>query len=135
VQSLYEGLDERWNAHARAFNARFEAEGLPCRVANLSSIWTMTYDVPSRYNWMFQFYLRAEGIGLSWVGTGRFIFSLNYGEAEMAEVLERFVRAGHRMRAHGWWWEAPALTDRAIRRGVLGEMFTRLLANAGRSGS
>jgi glutamate-1-semialdehyde 2,1-aminomutase len=128
VQSLYTGLDARWNAYAQAFNARFEAEGLPCRVANLSSIWTMTYTVPSRYNWMFQFYLRAEGIGQSWVGTGRFIFSLNYGEAEMTEVLERFVRAGQRMRAHGWWWDAPSLTDRAIRRSLLGEMFSRLRA-------
>ena len=128
VQSLYTGLDARWNAYVQAFNARFVAEGLPCRVANLSSIWTMTYTAASRYNWMFQFYLRAEGVGLSWVGTGRFIFSLNYGEAEMAEVLERFVRAGQRMRTDGWWWDAPSLTDRAIRRSLLGEMFSRLRA-------
>jgi len=134
VQALYEGLDERWNAHAHAFNARFEAEGLPCRVANLSSIWTMSYTVPSRYNWMFQFYLRDEGIALSWVGTGRFIFSLNYDEAQMAEVLARFVRAGHRMVADGWWGGTPALTDRAIRRGLLAEMLSRVRAGAGRDG-
>ena len=29
---------------------------------------------PSRYNWMLQFYLRAHGLALSWVGTGRLIF-------------------------------------------------------------
>ena len=27
---------------------------------------------------MLQFYLRQQGLALSWVGTGRFIFSLNY---------------------------------------------------------
>ena len=48
------------------------------RVANLSSIWTVCYTQPSRYNWMLQYYLRAEGLALSWVGTGRLIFSLNY---------------------------------------------------------
>ncbi len=48
------------------------------RVANLSSIWTVLYTQPSRYNWMLQYYLRAEGLALSWVGTGRLIFSLNY---------------------------------------------------------
>jgi glutamate-1-semialdehyde 2,1-aminomutase len=125
-QALYEGLDARWNARASAFNARFEQEGLPCRVANLSSIWTMTYTVPSRYNWMYQFYLRAEGVGLSWVGTGRFIFSLNYTDADVQEVLERFVSAGQRMQAHGWWREEPGLTDRAIRRSLLREMLGRL---------
>ena len=125
-QALYQGLDARWNERASAFNARFEQEGLPCRVANLSSIWTMTYTVPGRYNWMYQFYLRAEGIGLSWVGTGRFIFSLNYTDADVQEVLERFVTAGRRMQAHGWWRDEPGLTDRAIRRSLLREMLGRL---------
>ena len=48
------------------------------QVANLSSVWTVSYLQPSRYNWMFQYYLRAEGLALSWVGTGRLIFSLDY---------------------------------------------------------
>ena len=65
-----------------------------CRsqVANLSSIWTVCYTQPSRYNWMLQYYLRAEGLALSWVGTGRLIFSLNYTDADFEAVAERFVR-------------------------------------------
>ena len=55
-----------------------EAKGLPVAVANLSTVWTVCYTRPSRYNWMLQYYLRAEGLALSWVGTGRLIFSLNY---------------------------------------------------------
>ena len=64
---------------------------LPVRLANFSSIWTVNYTAPSRYNWMLQYYLRAEGLALSWVGTGRLIFSLNYTDADFAEVAERFV--------------------------------------------
>ena len=61
IRSLYDGLDETWNGRAASLNARFEAADLPVRVANLSSIWTMLYTRPSRYNWMLQFYLRAQG--------------------------------------------------------------------------
>lgn len=122
VKALYDGLDERWNAQARAFNQRFEAEALPVRVANLSSIWTVTYTVPSRYNWMLQFYLRAHGLALSWVGTGRLIFSLDFSEAELRDVLERFVAAARQMQADGWWWQAPQASNTSIRRGILREM-------------
>ena len=62
----------------RASTARLRDAGLPVRVANLSSIWTVLYTQPSRYNWMLQYYLRAEGLALCWVGTGRLIFSLDY---------------------------------------------------------
>ena len=41
----------------------------------MTSVWTTLYTEPSRYNWMFQYYLRAEGLTMSWIGTGRFIFS------------------------------------------------------------
>ena len=62
---------------------------------------------PSRYNWMLQYYLRAEGLALSWVGTGRLIFSLNYTEADFEAVAERFVAAAKAMQRDGWWWNHP----------------------------
>ena len=40
---------------------------------------------------MLQYYLRAEGLALSWIGTGRLIFSLNYTDADFEAVAERFV--------------------------------------------
>jgi glutamate-1-semialdehyde 2,1-aminomutase len=125
VQELYEGLDERWNAWAARFNSRLEQEGLPVRVAQMSSVWTMTYTQPSRYNWMLQFYLRSHGLALSWVGSGRLIFSLNYRDEDLQAVLERLVTAARQMRADGWWWRDAALTDRAIRRGILAEIWGR----------
>ena len=125
VQELYEGLDERWNAWAARFNSRLEQEGLPVRVAQMSSVWTMTYTQPSRYNWMLQFYLRSHGLALSWVGSGRLIFSLNYRDEDLQAVLESLVTAARQMRTDGWWWRDAALTDRAIRRGILAEIWGR----------
>ena len=127
VRDLYVGLDETWNRRAAALNARLESAGLPLRVANLSSIWTVYYTRPGRYNWMLQYYLRAEGLALSWVGTGRFIFSLNYDEADFAAVAERFEAAAAAMARDGWWWEAPGQTDKSIRRGILREMLAHRL--------
>ena len=125
VQSLYEGLDERWNGWAARFNQRLEQEGLPVRVAQMSSVWTVTYTRASRYNWMLQFYLRAHGLALSWVGTGRLIFSLNYRDEDLQAVLDCFVSASRQMLADGWWCTDPATTNRSIRRGLLAEMFNR----------
>jgi len=125
TKALYDGLDERWNARAARFNARLQQAGLPVRVANLSTIWTVLYNQAGRYHWMLQFYLRKHGLALSWIGTGRFIFSLNYGDAEFDAVLERFVAACEEMKADGWWWTAPELTAKAIRRGVFREMLSK----------
>jgi glutamate-1-semialdehyde 2,1-aminomutase len=122
VRALYADLDAVWNGRARALNERLSAAQLPVRIANLSTIWTVCYTQPSRYNWMFQYYLRAAGIALSWVGTGRLIFSLNYTAAEFAEVADRFLSAARAMQGDGWWWAQPRLTNKSIKRGVLKEM-------------
>jgi glutamate-1-semialdehyde 2,1-aminomutase len=121
-RGIYDGLDATWNGRAASLNARCAAENLPVRVANLSSVWTVQYTEPSRYNWMFQYYLRAEGLALSWVGTGRFIFSLNFTDADFAEVEQRFVTAAEKMKRDGWWWHPPELTNEGIRRQILKEM-------------
>jgi len=124
VQSLYRDLDWVWDNRAAQLNERLQAAGLPVRVANLSSIWTVYYTVPSRYNWMLQYYLRAEGLALSWVGTGRLVFSLNFTDDDFAAVADRFVAACEAMRDEGWWWTDGSLTNRAIRRRILREMWT-----------
>ena len=122
VQSLYDGIDERWNRRAQTLNHRLHEAGLPVRVANLSTIWTVTYTQPSRHNWMLQFYLRKHGLALSWVGTGRLIFSLNYGDEDFEAVMHKFVAAAREMQADGWWWSAPGLSNGAIRRRILSEL-------------
>ena len=122
VQAMYADLDAVWDGRANQLNAQLLAAGVPVQVANLSSIWTVSYTLPSRYNWMLQFYLRQQGLALSWVGTGRMVFSLNYTPADFDAVCQRFVAAAQAMLADGWWWQDAALTNQTIRRGLLREM-------------
>ena len=125
IKALYAGLDDTWNARADELNRRLEAKALPVRVANMSSIWTVFYTCPSRYNWMLQYYLRREGLALSWVGTGRLIFSLNYTAEDFEAVASRFVAAAEAMAQDGWWWEGDSEARRpSIKRQVLYEMLS-----------
>jgi glutamate-1-semialdehyde 2,1-aminomutase len=122
IAELYRNLDEVWNARAQRLNQRLRDEGVPVQVVNMSSIWTVCYTQPSRYNWMLQYYLRAEGVALSWVGTGRLIFSLNYTDADFDAVVDRFVAAARATHQDGWWWSDTAVTNNSIRRRVLREI-------------
>ena len=128
---LYDGLDELWNRRAELINRRLADADLPVKVVNLGTLWTVCYTRPSRYNWMLQYYLRAEGLVLSWVGTGRLIFSLNYSETDFAAVTDRFLAAARAMDQDGWWWTAPATTNKSIRRQVLREVLANYWAQLG----
>jgi len=131
ARALYRDLDKVWSRRAEQLNASLQADRLPIRVANLSSVWTVAYTVPSRYNWMLQYYLRAEGLALSWIGTGRLIFSLDYTEADFEDVAERFLRAARAMEQDGWW-SSPATTNRSIKLRMLREMLAARLPSVAR---
>jgi glutamate-1-semialdehyde 2,1-aminomutase len=118
--AMYQTLDSVWQDRATRLNTRLATAALPVQVAALSSIWTVLFTVPSRYNWMLQYYLRAAGLALSWVGTGRLIFSLNYTDEAFAAVMDRFVQACTEMQADGWWWNGGA-TNQSLKRQVLAE--------------
>ena len=123
IGAIYENLDATWNARREKFNQAMIEKDLPLRAANMSSVWSLYYTGTSRYNWMLQYYLRSEGLALSWVGTGRLIFSLNYTESDFDEVLARFVKACEKMKEAQWFWAPPQLTNKLIRRSILKEMF------------
>jgi glutamate-1-semialdehyde 2,1-aminomutase len=76
---------------------------------------------------MLQFYLRAHGLALSWIGSGRLIFSLNYSEADFEAVADRFVAAASAMERDGWWWTEPSTTNKSIKRALLREMIAHRL--------
>jgi glutamate-1-semialdehyde 2,1-aminomutase len=128
MQALYRDLDATWAARAAALNQRLGERGLPLQVAHLSSIWTVCHTRSSRYNWMLQYYLKAHGLALSWVGTGRLVFSLNFSDADFASVAERLVAAAEAMRRDGWWETGALGTDRAIKRRILREMLGAAIA-------
>ena len=121
-QALYRQAQALWDARAARLNDELRAAGLPVQVANLQSVWTVLYTRPSRYNWMLQFYLRDEGLELSWVGSGRMIMSFDFSDEDFNQVVLRFVSAARRMDEDGWWWQSDSLTDRSIQRQLASEM-------------
>ena len=122
VRASYDKLDELWNARVMELNNRLESKGLPVRVVNFTSVWTIIYIRPSRYNWMFQYYLRAEGLSLPWTGSGRIIMSHNFSDADYDAVVQRFVAAAQAMQNDGWWWQHAGLTNKSIKKQVFREM-------------
>jgi glutamate-1-semialdehyde 2,1-aminomutase len=122
VLARYATLDTIWNGRAASLNLRLKEAGVPVQVANLSTIWTVLYTQPGCYHWLFQHYLRLEGLALSWVGTGRIIFSLNFDDTDFEEVSRRFVAAAKAMQAGGWWWTDGTQTHKGIKRRILREM-------------
>ena len=73
-------------------------------------------------------WFRAEGLALSWVGTGRLIFSLNYSDQDFAEVADRFVAAAQAMERDGWFWVAEGASGKQVRRRVLRELLVARFA-------
>ena len=47
---------------------------------------------------------RDEGVQLSWVGTGRLNFSLDFNKADLKKLKTKMLKACKRMRDEGWWW-------------------------------
>lgn len=122
IRRQYQQVDKVWGQRAEQLNQAFSASALPIRCVNMVSVFTLLYTQPSRYNWMLQVYLRAAGLYLGLPGTGRLIFSHNYGDEEFDQVVDRIVDAAERMRNDGWWWRAPAQSNQSIRKQVLLEM-------------
>ena len=84
------------------------------RVDNLTTVWTVLFTRPGRYHWMFQYYLRAEGLALSWVGTGRCLFSLDWKEDNYNLLLQRMLVACEEMKKGGWWAEPKVNVKSAV---------------------
>uniref|UniRef100_UPI0035AEE759 aminotransferase class III-fold pyridoxal phosphate-dependent enzyme n=1 Tax=Ideonella dechloratans TaxID=36863 RepID=UPI0035AEE759 len=122
AQAMYARFDTVQDQRAAQLNERLAVAGLPVQVANMTSVWTVYYTQPARYNWMLQFYLRDQGLLLSWVGTGRLIFNLATTDEDFERIASRFVAACQAMQADGWWWQAPGQSDKGIRRGILREL-------------
>jgi glutamate-1-semialdehyde 2,1-aminomutase len=121
-QAIYAAADELWNRRTGLLNRHLADANVPVRVANMHSVLTVLYQVPCRYNWMLQFYLRAAGLELSWIGSGRMIMSLDFSDHDFDQVVQRFLAAAQRMQADGWWWQSANLTAKDITRQLVTEM-------------
>jgi len=115
---------------ALATNRQLEADGLPVAIAHLGTIWTILFKAPSRYNWLLQYYLRAEGVNLSWVGTGRCLSSLDFSDDDYAQLTAQIRRVSSMMKQDKWWLteaEQPGQA-RTSRRRVAADLARSLVA-------
>jgi glutamate-1-semialdehyde 2,1-aminomutase len=87
----------------RVANQTFKERGFPLELANWFSVWSIMYTVPGRYHWMLQYYMRDAGVALSWVGTGRLLFALDWEQKDYDELLKRMLVACEEMKKGGWW--------------------------------
>jgi glutamate-1-semialdehyde 2,1-aminomutase len=122
VKAQYKQASVVWQSRQDRLNAALQTAQLPVHVAGMETVWSVLFDVPSRYNWMFQYYLREQGIALSWVGSGRMIFNFEFDDTTFELFTQRFIKAAQRMQEDGWWWTPEHQNNRNIRRQVLKEM-------------
>jgi glutamate-1-semialdehyde 2,1-aminomutase len=100
---LYEEANQQCTQWVDATNHKLVTLSLPLRVVHLATVWTVLFKEPSRYNWLLQYYLRAEGVTLSWVGTGRCLSSLDFTAEDYRELQIKLLNAAQKMKSDGWW--------------------------------
>eukprot|EP00466_Bigelowiella_natans_P019272 jgi/Bigna1/85697/estExt_fgenesh1_pg.C_50247 len=110
-------------------NEEMEKENLPLRITAYTSVWTMLFQKPGRYHWLLQYYLKDEGINLSWVGTGRLNFSLDFKKSDMEKVQERLIKACKRMVEDGWWHDEKATSGISIKLALAKEFATAFITS------
>ena len=127
VKALYRDLDQTWNERARQLNERLRKESLRSRSRTCPRFGrSVTRSRPVTIG-CCSIICAPRALALSWVGTGRLIFSLNYTDGDFAAVADRFVTAAKAMQQDGWWWNNPALTNKLIKRTILKEMIAHRL--------
>ena len=124
TQELYTEAQRRCAQWVRSTNETLTQLALPVRVMNFATIWTVLFREPGRYNWLLQYYLRAEGVILSWVGTGRCMSSLDFSVEDYQELQTKIVRAAQAMKGDGWWLneEQQPGREKAMRTRLIWEM-------------
>ncbi|CAE8627957.1 unnamed protein product [Polarella glacialis] len=102
----YDTMHTNIDSFISTANAKFKEKGYPIQLTSWYSVWSILYSNPGRYHWLFQYYLKDAGVNLSWVGSGRLLFSLEWQKADYDRLLERLLTACEEMQKGGWW-ETP----------------------------
>ena len=90
---LYDDANHQCAAWVQSTNQHLVDLSLPLRVMQLGTVWTVLFKEPSRYNWLLQYYLRAEGVTLSWVGTGRCLSSMDFSPEDYRALQVKLINA------------------------------------------
>jgi glutamate-1-semialdehyde 2,1-aminomutase len=129
ASKLYAESNQRCSEWVRSTNQALASAALPVRVVNLATVWTVLFKEPSRYNWLLQYYLRAEGVILSWVGTGRCLSSLDFKDEDYHDLQLKLVSAVQKMKNDAWWLTATEYPGREkiMRANLVREMLGSLV--------
>ena len=128
MPALYAETNARCSAWVRSTNERLCEASLPVRLVNLGTVWTVLFKEPSRFNWLLQYYMRSEGVMLSWVGTGRCLSSMDVTNEDYEALQTKLVTAARTMKDDGWWLTTDEYPERERRmkwrliRDVLGSL-------------
>jgi glutamate-1-semialdehyde 2,1-aminomutase len=127
--TLYDEANRQCAAWVQSTNQQLAELALPLRVMQLGTIWTVLFKEPGRYNWLLQYYLRAENVMLSWVGTGRCLSSIDFSSEDYHVLQVRLVAAAQHMKRDGWWLSAEENPgrDQKMRKQLFWEMFGSLV--------
>ncbi|CAE8610620.1 unnamed protein product, partial [Polarella glacialis] len=102
-------------------------KGYPIQLTSWYSVWSILYSNPGRYHWLFQYYLKDAGVNLSWVGSGRLLFSLEWQKADYDRLLERLLTACEEMQKGGWWETPVANIKSKLGMEIGGALFKNIL--------
>ncbi|WP_413700645.1 hypothetical protein ACLKMH_01810 [Psychromonas sp. KJ10-10] len=94
----------KWPRGVAYFNQRLIEEKRRLKITNIHSILSAQYRLPSLYNSMLAFYLKKNGIELSWVRR-----KTNH---QFHAVVECFALAEQQILQETWWWQSPLLTNK-----------------------
>jgi glutamate-1-semialdehyde 2,1-aminomutase len=100
---LYDEAKQRCEQWVHSTNHKLAELSLPLRIVHLATVWTVLFKEPGRYNWLFQYYLRAEGVTLSWVGTGRCLSSMDFTGEDYQALQGKLLTAAQKMKSDAWW--------------------------------
>ncbi|MET1257119.1 aminotransferase class III-fold pyridoxal phosphate-dependent enzyme [Aliikangiella maris] len=122
IQQHYSQIESIWNERVQRWNDKLAAKNLPIKIESMHTILTVIYLLPSRFNWMLQFYLRANNLELAWIGTGRFIMPFNVSEEDFENICDCFIQAVEQMQADQWWWQPENYSNKVIQRLMLNDI-------------
>jgi glutamate-1-semialdehyde 2,1-aminomutase len=127
--AAYAEMNERCARWVHTTNRRLADQALPLRLVHLGTVWTVLFTEPGRYNWMLQYYLRAQGVTLSWVGTGRCLSNMDFTEKDYDDLQTKLLDAARAMKADGWWLTAAEQPgrERRMRRMLMREVLGSLV--------
>ena len=127
--NLYQESNQRCSQWAQETNQELAESNLPLRVVHMATVWTVLFQEPSRYNWLLQYYLRAEGVTLSWVGTGRCLSNMEFTAEHYQELKEKLINAARKMNQDGWWLSEQQQPGREkkMRTGLIWEILGSLV--------